>query len=49
MLRSYENGAAYVADREALPVNPYGQWNESVIDQDPTLRRKFTGAPAKYR
>ena len=27
----------YVADREALPVNPYGHWNESVIDKDPIL------------
>jgi hypothetical protein len=27
----------YIADHEDLPVNPYGQWNESVIDKDPTL------------
>ena len=28
---------AYVADCKALPVNPYGHWNELVIDKDTTL------------
>lgn len=32
---------AYIADREDLPVNPYGQWNESVIDKDPALAQEI--------
>ena len=32
---------AYIADCEDLPVNPYGQWNESVIDKDPTLAQEI--------
>jgi hypothetical protein len=31
----------YVADREDLPANPYGQWNESVIDKDPALTQEI--------
>ena len=32
---------AYIEDREDLPVNPYGQWNESVIDKDPVLAQEI--------
>lgn len=28
---------AFLADREDIPFNPYGKWNESVIDRDATL------------
>src|SRR5882762_2531104 len=27
----------FIADREVLPQNPYGRWNESLIDTDETL------------
>ena len=32
---------AYVVDREVLPVTPYGHWNKSVIDKDPTLAQEI--------
>src|SRR5882724_2205331 len=32
---------AYIEDHENLPVNPYGQWNESVIDKDPVLAQEL--------
>ena len=32
---------AYIEDRKDLPVNPYGQWNESVIDKDPALAQEL--------
>jgi hypothetical protein len=31
----------YVEDCEDLLVNPYGQWNESVIDKDPVLAQEI--------
>ena len=32
---------AYIEDCEDLPVNPYGRWNESVIDKDPILAQEI--------
>ena len=28
-------------DHKALPINQYGWWNESVIDQDPALTQEI--------
>ena len=32
---------AFIADRENLPVNPYGAWNESMIDKDPEIAQSI--------
>jgi hypothetical protein len=32
---------AFVVDREDLPVNPFGHWNESVIDKDPMIAQEI--------
>jgi len=28
---------AFLADREDIPINPYGKWNESILDRNATL------------
>jgi hypothetical protein len=32
---------AFIADRENLPVNPYGSWNESLINKDPEIAQSI--------
>jgi hypothetical protein len=32
---------AFVDDRENLLVNPYGKWNESILDKDPALAQEI--------
>lgn len=32
---------AFISDREDLPLNPYGVWNESVLDRDESLAQEI--------